>query len=322
MRLLRRRHDDDDGLGRVRRGPQGRPAACAQGQHLPLHRLPLDRRCPARQEEHRGRRRRQGAGRQPAQPVHRRHPDGQGALHDGHRDRGHAAPQGAALAACPCAPQEDRQEQGARRPRRGRRLHLGGRAAPALQHGAARGPSGRPRRHLHARQRRPLRRPAARRGDRRERGGGRGRRARPRHRLRDPADGVRSRGRHGTRRADPPRQERGRHRQRQHLLHPAGRDRRRGEGLQGSRRRPREHLLDLARAARPSRDPRLDRLQGQGRPLARPHQLAGPVLGPHQARLPDGRARQPRSTSSPSVSAAASAASRRWCRKTCRCSPA
>ena len=32
---------------------------------------------------------------------------------------------------------------------------------------------------------------------------------------------------------------RGRHRQRQHLLHPAGRDRRRGAGLQGSRRRAR-----------------------------------------------------------------------------------
>ena len=63
---------------------------------------------------------------------------------------------------------------------------------------------------------------------------------RPRRRLRDPADGVRSGGRHGTRRADPARQERGRHRQRQHLLHPAGRDRRRGEGLRGSRRRPRE----------------------------------------------------------------------------------
>ena len=47
-------------------------------------------------------------------------------------------------------------------------------------------------------------------------------------RLRAPADGVRSGGRHGTRRADPSRQERGRHRQRQHLLHPAGRDRRRG----------------------------------------------------------------------------------------------
>ena len=36
-------------------------------------------------------------------------------------------------------------------------------------------------------------------------------------------------------------------------------------------------LLDLARAACASRDPRLDRLQGRGRPLARAHQLAGPV---------------------------------------------
>ena len=34
-----------------------------------------------------------------------------------------------------------------------------------------------------------------------------------------------------------------------------------------------EHdLLDLARAARPSRDARLDRLEGRRRPLARPHQ--------------------------------------------------
>ena len=111
VRLLRGRHDDDDGVGGLRRSPQGRPAACAQGQHLPLHRLPLDRRCAARAPEHRGGRRRAGAGRQPAQSLHRRHPDGPGALHDGRRHGRDAAPQGAALAARPCAGQEHRQDQ-------------------------------------------------------------------------------------------------------------------------------------------------------------------------------------------------------------------
>ena len=61
-------------------------------------------------------------------------------------------------------------EQGAGRAGRGRGLHLGGRAAPALQHGDPRGPPGRSRRHLHARQRGALRRPARRRGGRRDRG--------------------------------------------------------------------------------------------------------------------------------------------------------
>jgi len=96
------RNDHDHGLRRLRRGTQGGPAACPEGQYLPLHRLSLDRRRPARQEQHRGGRRRHGMRRQPAQSVHRRHPDRQSALHDGHRDRGLAAPQGAALAACPC----------------------------------------------------------------------------------------------------------------------------------------------------------------------------------------------------------------------------
>ena len=62
-------------------------------------------------------------------------------------------------------------EQGAGGARRGRDLHLGGRAAAALQHRDARGPSGRSRRHLHARQRGALRRPARRRRRRRERSG-------------------------------------------------------------------------------------------------------------------------------------------------------
>ena len=118
----------------------------------------------------------------------------------------------------------------------------------------------------------------------------RGRLPRAGGRVRDPAGGVRSGRRDGARRAAAARQG-CRHRTRQHLLHPAGRDRRRGEGLQGGRRRPRDDLLDLARAARAPRDPRLDRLEGRRRPLARAHQLAGPVRRPEEARLPDGHAR-------------------------------
>ena len=224
VRLLRRRHDDDHGLRRLRRASKGRSAACAEGQYLPLHRLSLDRRRAARQDQHRGGRRRQRARRQHSQPAHRRDPDRPCALHHGHRNGRHAAPQGAALAARPCAPQVDRQEQGARHSRRGRGLYLGGRAAPALQHRAARGPSGRSRRHLYARQRRALRRPAPGGGGRRERGGGRGRHAGGRHRLRDPAGGVRSVCGDGARRALAARQGRG-HPERQPVLHPAGRDR-------------------------------------------------------------------------------------------------
>ena len=94
------------------------------------------------------------------------------------RDGEHAASQGAALAASACAHQIHQARQGAGGAGRRRGVHLGGRAAPALQHGDARGSSGRSRRHLHARQCRALRRPA-----RRGRGGrnrGRGRRSLPR----------------------------------------------------------------------------------------------------------------------------------------------
>ena len=88
-----------------------------------------------------------------------------------------------------------------RRAGRRRRLHLGRRAAPALQHRAARGPSRRSRRHLHAGQRRALRgqRIAAVVGET-EAAAEAGCRA-LRGRVRDPAGGLRSGGGHGARRA-------------------------------------------------------------------------------------------------------------------------
>ena len=90
------------------------PAARPQGQSLPLHRLPLDQRRAARQGQYRGGRRGPGARRQPAQSLHRRDPDRQGALHDGRHGRGPAASQGAALAARPRPHQAHRPDQGAR----------------------------------------------------------------------------------------------------------------------------------------------------------------------------------------------------------------
>ena len=91
------------------------------------------------------------------------------------------------------------QRAGACRSGRGRDLHLGGRAAPALQHGDPRRPPRRSRRHLRARQRRALRRPARRRGRRRNRGRGRKGLPAARRHVRDPAGGVRSGGRDGSR---------------------------------------------------------------------------------------------------------------------------
>ena len=103
MRLLRRRHDHD--RRRARRGAAGRPAARAQGQSLPLHRLSLDR----RRASHgigcgRGGRRRQRLRRQPA-PTRsaRRSSPATPATRWMSAMRGPAAPQGAALAARPCA---------------------------------------------------------------------------------------------------------------------------------------------------------------------------------------------------------------------------
>ena len=96
-----------------------------------------------------------------------------------------------------------------------------------------------------------------------------------RRRVRDPARGVRPGGRDGAGCADPARQ--GRRRERQHLRRHPRRGRQRGRRLRGRRRRARDDLLDLARAARASGDARLDRLARRRRPHACPHQLAGAV---------------------------------------------
>ena len=122
-------------------------------------------------------------------------------VHHGHRDGGHAAPQGAAFAARPRAHRLDRQVRRARGSRRAPRVHVGGRPAQALQHRDPHRPSGGSRRHLHARQRRAVRGPAGggggrRLGRRRRRGLPQGRRG-----VRGAAGGLRPRGGDGRGRA-------------------------------------------------------------------------------------------------------------------------
>ena len=125
--------------------------------------------------EHRGGRARRGRRHQRRGARGHRRGDRSRRVHDGHRDGGHAAPQGAALAARARPHRVDRQDRRAGGARRAPRLHLGGRAAEALQHRDPHRPSRRSRRHLHPRQRRALRRPtgggrAGRLGRRRRRG--------------------------------------------------------------------------------------------------------------------------------------------------------
>ena len=238
MRLLRRRHDHDRRL--ARRGaeadlPRARSRAISAA-------APAIARSPTRSTASPRSRRMSPA--RPAAPAcptpspgidrHR-----QGALHHGCRHGGPAAPQGAALASRACAASwRSTASKAMAVPGRGRGLHLGGCPAPALQHGDARGSSGRSRRHLHPRQRGALRRPAR----RRRRGRDRGRRRTPACRLlevelRDPARRVRSGRRHGARRTRPARQ--GRRGERQHLCRDPWRDRQRRGRLCGGRRRAR-----------------------------------------------------------------------------------
>ncbi len=87
--------------------------------------------------------------------------------------------------------------------------------------------------------------------------------------------GVRPGSRHGAERADPAREER--RLSRQYLCRHSWRARQCRAGLQGGRRRPRDDLFDLPRAARASGDARLDRLAGRGRPAACADELASAV---------------------------------------------
>ena len=242
----------------------------------------------------------------------------QGALHHGRRHGGAAAHQGAALAPRACAHPRDRPRQGDGRAGRGRGLHLGGRAAPALQHGDARGPPGRSGRHLHPRQRGALRRPARRRGRRRDRGRRREGLPAARRQLRDPARGLRSGRRHGAGCADPARQ--GRRAERQHLRRHPRRGRQRGGRFRGRRRRARDDLFHLPRPARAPGDARLHRLEGDDGRLHVRTSSQAPFIAKqklcHLFGLP-----RATSTSSPSASAAGSAASRRCSPRICACSP-
>ena len=111
MRLLRRRHDHD--RGDLRRGGARGPAAHAEGQSLPLHRLSQHRRCAARRRQCRGGRRRRRLRREPAQSVRRGDRHRPRALHARRAGGGRAASEGAALAASACAHQIHQARQGA-----------------------------------------------------------------------------------------------------------------------------------------------------------------------------------------------------------------
>ena len=196
----------------------------------------------------------------------------------------HAPPQGPAIAARARPHPPDRPRQGARRARRGLDLHLGGRPAPALQHGDARGSPRRPGRHVHPRQRRPLRRSACGRGRRRDRGRRGGCVSPARCRVRDPARRLRPGGGHGAGGAGPPRQ--GRRGRWQRLRRHPRRGRQRRGRLPRGRRRPRDDLRDVPRPARASGDPRHRGLERRGWPASRPHQLAGALHHQAKALLP------------------------------------
>ena len=201
--------------------------------------------------------------------------------------------------------------------------HLGGRAAPALQHRIHEDHLRRPRRHLHARQRRALRRPAGGRRGGRDRGGGRGGVPRARGRVRGPAGRVRSRG--GD--ASPARRcctTRGRRRPQSGNIFCSistvrSATSRQGfaeadvvhEGTYSTSRVQHVHLETHGSIAWKGEDGGCS-----------PHQLAGAVhRRSRSSAYLFGLARRATSTSSPSASAAVSAASRRWSPRICRCSP-
>ena len=231
--------------------------------------------------------------------------------------RGPAAPQGAALAARPCA-HHGRSTRARRSPCRawsrsspGRTCRAGSTPPPARRLPR------RSRRHLHARQRRALRRPAPGRRGRRDRGRRRGRLPRCRSRLRDPARRVRSRGGDGARRPAAARQGRCSTQNGNMFCTLQGEI---GDVAKGFDEADAVHEQTYSTSrgpARPPRDARLDR-------LARARTAAGTSAPAARARSPSRRSsptssacRRARSMSSPSGSAAASAASRRWCPRTC-----
>ena len=285
VRLLHRRNDHD--LGDLHRRTEAGPASRAEGQPLPLHRLSRHRGCRQRCRRDRGGAARAGRRHQRRGARGHRRGDRSRRVHDGHRDRGHAAPQGAALTARARPHRLDRQVRRAGGARRAPGVHLGGRAAEALHDRDPHRPPRRPRRHLHPRQHRALRRPA---GGRRAGRHGRSRRGglpQGRRRVRGAARGVRPGRGHGRR--GPAAARLGRPvRPRSRAQHPARApraDRRHRGGLRRSRRDPRGHVLLAARAARASGDARVDRLDG-GRPAARAHQFAVAVDRQGQTRPP------------------------------------
>ena len=290
VRLLRRRHDHDRRRAQ-RRAARG-PAACAQGQSLPVHRLSLDRRRACRHNCDRGGRRRQGLRRQRPEPVRRRHRHRPGALHDG---RGRW--RGCCTSRC-CArrtPTPASSPSDATRRWRCRawsrsspgRTFRAGSTAPRCTRiiwstpttptfsttSCASSASGSP-------PSSPRPRP------RRERA----------CRLLDvtyeilPAvfDPVAA-----MEPGAPILHEQGRRGKGQHLCRHPRRGRQRGGRLQGGRRRARDDLFHLARSARPSGDAWLDRLARRRRTAAYPHQLAGAVRRAAEA-LPYLRPARPR----------------------------
>ncbi len=276
VRLLHRRHDHDGGDGLTDAQKADLPHALKGNLCRCTGYRSIDDALHGRMQ-HRGGRRRQGLRRQPAQSVHRRHRDRQGALHDGSRDRGTAAPQGAALAARPCA--HHLASTGARRspcPA----------SSPSTPGKTCRGVSSAPRctKTISSIPTTPtcwtMSRASSASGSPpwwRERGRGRGRLPRARRRVRNPAGGVRPGTGDGARRAAAARQERGRHRG---AATSSARCRARSATSPRASRKPTRctsRPIRHARAACASRDAWLDRLEGRGRPLACPHQFAGAV---------------------------------------------
>ena len=300
---------------------QRRPAARAQGQSLPLHRLSLHRRRAARRRPTSRRTSPAHAcGASLRQPVRRSDRDRPRALHDGRRDA-----EGMLHLKVLRSPHAHARIT-SHRTRAGRSavpgvvadLHLGGRAAAALQHrdctrtiwsipttptcsttscasSASASPPWSPR---------------------------------PRRRPKRPA-GCSTSTTRSCRRCSTPRRRCSPARrccttrtwstaERQHLLPTLhGEIGNVADGLRRGRRGARADLLDLARAARPSRDARLDRLDAttDGRSTSAPAPRRR--SSSRRSSPTSSAAARATSTSSPSASAAASAASRRCCPRTC-----